>query len=616
MADNDPKDPDYMVLQKQHRDITTSQHGSAINLAETYPDLTKKPLTINGKSVQSDNPDRYKQHGFHFNADNCIACHACESACSEKNNLSPHLTFRKVGFIEGGTYPDVMRLNISMACNHCNDPVCLKGCPTLAYTKYVEYGAVLQDPNICFGCGYCTWVCPYNAPQLDLTQGHVEKCNMCIDRLEVGLKPACVSACLSHALDFGVIEDIPKWQKQAKLTIPGFPDPSITQPNIRFQQTRSLPNEFTRCDNEPIRYYKEKPGDEKYRVGAIHTNEPKEWGFAKLRSREDPLVAFTLLSQGTVGAFLIWFIANFFGAVGMETPLAFETHPIAVLTLLSFWLAANTVGLILSTLHLGKPQFCYRALNNLRHSWVSREILTTMTFFHLMAAYTLVTAFPILISWLPESLSTNMPYLLGWGAVLFGPMGLYCMSKCYRIPARPFWDHWHVYGAFFSSALILGSLTVGLVFGVAEFLAGRPAGFLLGQLALPTLAGLILQAVSLMAHLRYLTKRGDEAEVSRTLMLTTFGKTYLMRYVSLGILLCTAIAFSILTIDGALGLVVWGVATLLALVHEVLGRALFYVVVIPTTHPGSFFFGNNVFATHARKVGLAAMPQTGVGPDH
>ncbi|MCP5431097.1 MAG: 4Fe-4S binding protein [Chromatiaceae bacterium] len=58
-----------------------------------------------------------------------------------------------------------------MACNHCDNPVCLKGCPTRAYTKFAEYGAVLQDPDICFGCGYCTWVCPYNAPQLDTKAG-------------------------------------------------------------------------------------------------------------------------------------------------------------------------------------------------------------------------------------------------------------------------------------------------------------------------------------------------------------------------------------------------------------------------------------------------------------
>ncbi len=613
MTLKNPQAPEYMTLQRPRADVATSQYGKAVDLAESYPGLIGKPLQINGKPVHSDNPDRYKQHGFHFNADNCIACHACESACSEKNHLAPHLAFRKVGFIEGGTYPDVLRLNISMACNHCNDPVCLKGCPTLAYTKYVEYGAVLQDPDICFGCGYCTWVCPYNAPQLDLTHGHVEKCNMCVDRLELGLKPACVSACLSNALDFGVIEDIPKGQKQAKLTIPGFPDPAITEPNIRFQQTKTLPNELTRCDNEPIRYYRDKPGDERYRIGPADTGGTKGWGLPKLRSREDPLVAFTLLSQGVVGAFLIWFLGTKSKGVGEAMTLA--NHPYSPLVLLFGLLALQTAGLVLSTLHLGKPQFCYRALNNLRHSWVSREILTTMAFYHLLLGYTLVTAFPTLISWLPRGLSTAIPELIGWGAIIFGPLGLYCMSQCYRIKARPFWDHPHVYGAFFSSALILGGMTVSLLFGIAEFAAGNPTGPLLRWLALPILMGLLLQGGSLVAHLRYLTRRGDEASVSRQLMCVTFGKTYTARYVSLGVLTSAVFAFSVMTLNGGWALVVWGTMTLLALVHEVVGRAIFYVAVVPTSHPGSFFFGNNVFATHARKGGLAGMPQVGVVPD-
>ena len=176
-------------------------YGKPIQLVDDKHELAGESLNINGDSNIGQTPNRYKQHGFYFNADNCIACHACEAACAEKNNTPAHLAFRSVGYLEGGSYPATRRLNISMACNHCDDPVCLKGCPTRAYTKFAEYGAVLQDPDICFGCGYCTWVCPYNAPQLDPQAGHVSKCNMCIDRLEVGLKPACASACLGGALD-------------------------------------------------------------------------------------------------------------------------------------------------------------------------------------------------------------------------------------------------------------------------------------------------------------------------------------------------------------------------------------------------------------------------------
>ena len=204
-----------------------NRYGLKIELTEEGSDLRCKSLSINGDAAIGENPNRYKQHGFYFNADNCIGCHACESACSEKNDVPAHIAFRSVGYVEGGTYPDYQRINISMACNHCDDPVCLTGCPTRAYTKFAEYGAVLQDPDICFGCGYCTWVCPYNAPQLDPVKGEVSKCNMCVDRLEVNLKPACVAACLGNALDFGVIENIPENRVQAKAEIPRISLPRI-----------------------------------------------------------------------------------------------------------------------------------------------------------------------------------------------------------------------------------------------------------------------------------------------------------------------------------------------------------------------------------------------------
>ena len=123
-----------------------------------------------------------------------------------------------------------------------------------------EYGAVLQDSDICFGCGYCTWVCPYNAPQLDHSKGHVSKCNMCVDRLEIGLKPACVSACLAGALDFGIMETTPANRDSLETSIPGFPLTDITHPNIRFQQKNKLPDEMSRTDSIPVRYKKNAQG--------------------------------------------------------------------------------------------------------------------------------------------------------------------------------------------------------------------------------------------------------------------------------------------------------------------------------------------------------------------
>ncbi|MDP2786578.1 MAG: aspartate carbamoyltransferase, partial [Pseudomonadota bacterium] len=123
-----PNEPDYALL----NDPASQSHNCYGKPIETVPaghGLREQSLHINGNAGIGANPNRYKQHGFFFNADNCIACHACESACSEKNDNPAHIAFRSVGFVEGGTYPNYQRLNISMACNHCDDPVCLKGSP-------------------------------------------------------------------------------------------------------------------------------------------------------------------------------------------------------------------------------------------------------------------------------------------------------------------------------------------------------------------------------------------------------------------------------------------------------------------------------------------------------
>ncbi|MFZ5877088.1 MAG: DmsC/YnfH family molybdoenzyme membrane anchor subunit, partial [Nitrospirota bacterium] len=487
---------------------------------------------------------------------------------------------------------------------------------TLAYTKYVEYGAVLQDPDICFGCGYCTWVCPYNAPQLDPVKGQVEKCNMCVDRLEVGLKPACVSACLSNALDFGVIEDIPLGKQQAKLAIPGFPDPAISRPNVRFQQTRSLPGELRRADGEPVAYRKDQPGGDRFTVAPGGTPAQAEWGLAKLRSREDPLVIFTLLSQAVVGAFTWIVLGPWLGGDG-GAALSASAHPIAVAATLWGLFGLQTLGMVMSTLHLGKPQYFYRAMNNLRHSWVSREIFFMGAFYHLLGALAIVVTFPGLIAWLPAGIADLVPSLLGWIGVAAGGLGMYSMIRCYRIKARPFWDHWHSGGAFASSAVILGSATVGAIFGLVEVMAGRSPFPVSDPAAAALLAGLALQGMSLAAHLRFLNQRGDEAAVSRRLLLTTYGKTYAARWVSWAVLVISAVTLVAVGDPGAptpWSPAAWAVIWTAAVVHELVGRALFYVVVVPTTHPGAFFWGNKVFETHARVSGLAKMPQVGVVP--
>ncbi|WP_414729674.1 DmsC/YnfH family molybdoenzyme membrane anchor subunit [Zhongshania aliphaticivorans] len=569
-----------------------------------------REMFINEEPGVGNNPNRNKQHAFHFTADNCIGCHACEAACSEKNDNPAHISFRSVGYVEGGTYPDFKRMNISMACNHCDDPVCLKGCPTRAYTKHVEYGAVLQDPETCFGCGYCTWVCPYNAPQLDPIKGQVSKCNMCVDRLEVNLKPACVSACLGNALNFGVVDDLPENREQGKTSIPGFPDPEITHPNIRFQQIKNMPDEVTRPDGMEVKYHKGDDGQYRPVVDQKKGVE-KKWSLAKLSSRENPLVIFTLVSQTSLGAFLL----SFLGAqLGIESIIALRDS-VMYIPLMAVTVGLAGLGMLMSATHLGKPWRFYRGFNNLRHSPVCREglgMLLYMVFagLHLLAMLPENRVFTALLGeWgsFPVVAATT-----GYLALIAGAVGLYYMYRCYRIPARPFWNHWQTGSAFLGTALTLGGAVLGVI-GVPTLMLIGGDGLAILKLSLVSIViGSALEGVGLWRHGLAMDKANNEGSVSHYIQCTLFGKSYMLRNLLTFANLLLAVA---LLSSAELGVETLVASALLCgsiITTALIGRCLFYVLVVPTTMPGAFFWKNKDFEEHARDIGLANMPQVGV----
>ena len=594
MFEKRPNEPSYALLNDK-TSKETNRYGKAIEIVTEGGVLFGSSLNINNDAEIGDNPNRYKQHGFFFNADNCIACHACEAACSEKNDNPVHIAFRSVGFVEGGTFPDYQRINISMACNHCDDPVCLKGCPTRAYTKFAEYGAVLQDPDICFGCGYCTWVCPYNAPQLDPVKGQVSKCNMCVDRLEVGLKPSCVAACLGNALDFGVIENIPEGRSQAKSEIPGFPRTDITHPNIRFQQTRTTQRDMKRVDSTALKYHRsENDGDFQPTVDPKHGFN-REWNLKKLLgSHENAHIAFTLSAQAVMGAFVLLLA----GVWGMVSSITIFTASKGYLPMLGISLVIMGFGLFKLNMHLGKPHRFYRGFYNLRWSPVSREIAGVSLFFTGLAGFT----FFALFSGDFASLMNSLFGLLGLAGAV---MGGYFMYKLYRIPARPFWNHWYTGASFLSTGFTLGPVLIALV----ALLSGVMTKDLATVLSSVITAGLFLEMIALLFHAHDLQKNGDEGAASYYEQITTYGYSYWLRngLLLVSLLLATGIVFT-----SATGPFVFGLLSISTLSAAILGRALFYVLVIPTTMPGAFFWRNKGFVEHARDTGLADMPQVGV----
>ena len=183
------------------------------------------------------------QLGFIHNNVDCIGCRACEIACKDKNGLAAGPRFRRVQYVEGGTFPDVYAYKVNVSCNHCAEPACLPTCPTGAIWKRKVDGIVDIDSTLCIGCRRCEAACPYGAPQLDPEDNLVKKCNMCVDEIEAGRKPYCVMACMMRVLDIGPIDLLRNKQYPTKAIAPheqpvravkNFADPELTNPSIVF----------------------------------------------------------------------------------------------------------------------------------------------------------------------------------------------------------------------------------------------------------------------------------------------------------------------------------------------------------------------------------------------
>ena len=183
------------------------------------------------------------QLGFIHNNVDCIGCRACEIACKDKNGLPAGPRFRRVQYVEGGTFPEVFAFKINMSCNHCAEPACLPTCPTGAIFKRKDNGVVDIDSTLCIGCRKCEAACPFGAPQFNVEENVVQKCNMCIDELEAGRKPYCVSACMMRVLDIGPIDQLAAGTYPTKAVGPNdtvvrqvksMADPDLTNPSIVF----------------------------------------------------------------------------------------------------------------------------------------------------------------------------------------------------------------------------------------------------------------------------------------------------------------------------------------------------------------------------------------------
>ena len=181
--------------------------------------------------VPLEHPGPGEQYAFEVDLDACTGCKACVTACHTLNGLDETELWRTVGLLHGGTASEPALRTVTTSCHHCVEPACLEGCPTLAYEKDPTTGIVEHLDDQCFGCAYCTLMCPYDAPKYNRAKGIVRKCDMCSERLAHGEAPACVQACPTGAIAIRVTSKTAAIEAgDARVFLPGAASPEHTLP--------------------------------------------------------------------------------------------------------------------------------------------------------------------------------------------------------------------------------------------------------------------------------------------------------------------------------------------------------------------------------------------------
>ncbi|MCG8335927.1 MAG: 4Fe-4S dicluster domain-containing protein [Proteobacteria bacterium] len=177
-----------------------------------------------------------KQLGFLVDAKRCVGCYSCAMACKNQYHQPAGVAWRNMHPLHEEIYPHQERAFLSLACNHCEKPICLEQCPVVAYYKREEDGVVVHEQEKCIGCGNCIRSCPYGAPKYNPQRKKAEKCSLCWERLDDGLKPACVLGCPTKALD---LIDVNQFSAtDTSQYPPGFPRFGNLNPSVRFRPPR------------------------------------------------------------------------------------------------------------------------------------------------------------------------------------------------------------------------------------------------------------------------------------------------------------------------------------------------------------------------------------------
>jgi len=166
---------------------------------------------------------------FFCDPERCIECNGCVTACNNEHDVPEGINRRHVVTLRDGEKGEK---SVSVACMHCTDAPCAAVCPVDCF-YFTPDGIVLHDKNLCIGCGYCFYACPFGAPQFPEesafgARGKMDKCTFCAggppadnsvdeyknygrNRIAEGKLPLCAETCATKALlggDGDIVADI------------------------------------------------------------------------------------------------------------------------------------------------------------------------------------------------------------------------------------------------------------------------------------------------------------------------------------------------------------------------------------------------------------------------
>jgi formate dehydrogenase iron-sulfur subunit len=461
-------------------------------------------------------PDAHEQFAFAVDLDACTGCKACVVACHSMNGLDEDELWRSVGLLQSVSFdiaadigpPDPQQRTVTTACHHCADPACLNGCPVNAYEKDVITGAVVHLDDQCIGCSYCTMTCPYDVPVFNERLGIVRKCDMCHDRLQAGEPPACVQGCPNSAIRIEIVDRNQHVVGTIGTTlVADAPRSSITNPSTTY---------YSKLDQRSLE-----------QVDRLRA-EPAE--------AHSPLVAMLVLSQIAVG----FSIADVFAASQLVRALAF---------------VCAGVGIVASTLHLGRPTKAWRVVLGLGHSWLSREAVA-------LGGYLSMAG--ISVVW-----RSSLSALLTSGV---GLMAVFASVMVYAITQRAMWSFFRTGMRFCLTTLTAASITLGLITSSAM----RDGGLLLA------LGVAVVSAIATATRTsRYNSSSSPSLERSARLLrgvLNPIHKTALAASISAS----TILLIEVVVRSSSLVIALSGLALLVAIVCE---RVLFFRSVSPDRMP-------------------------------